>query len=161
MAMSGLVTSPVTISQALGVALERVLETMFFTEPMPVTGQERRHAEDAHACVLRCGGAVRGCFGVVIDGPALEALCCAFYGEDAVSAEQQDDLIGELTNMLAGAALGSYLPSRSCALSSPWLAAAEAVLAEPDEIERTVEIEGGLLSLRCAIESEGPETRGI
>jgi hypothetical protein len=114
----------IELASALHHALSSVLETMFFAEIIPMEDGAGPHPLDALACSLTCSGAETGSFGVVVDRPALTLLCCAFYGEDEadVSPLQMQDLICELTNMLAGSALGAYAPARSCALSSPQLA---------------------------------------
>jgi hypothetical protein len=84
-------------------------------------------------------------------------LCQAFYGEEGdVPSTQQQDLILELTNMLAGSTLSGYSPAHSCTLSSPLLCeytSWAAITRQKDSANAsqrlthiTLALEGGLLS---------------
>jgi hypothetical protein len=149
------------ITDALRSASMDVLETMFFADAVPIANEDATPQSDARACELQCSGGESGSFSVVVDRVALQMLCCAFYGQEGdVSPTQEEDLICELTNMLAGSTLSRYAPARSCILSSPRLCdyASLAATVEKDIADRqesvtrlSISIEGGLLLLSCTL----------
>lgn len=148
-----------TIREAMADALRNVLETMFFAEVTPVEEGEFAYADGALACMVECRGAHRGSFGVVVDRAAHELLCAGFYGEDEsdVTSRQMEDLICELTNMLAGAALGLFSPEHLCVLSSPEVCSAEGAgsAVAGEELSRcTVALDGGHLTLWCSLRGD-------
>lgn len=151
------------IDVALLNASTNVLETMFFADVLRVNEEDATPQDDALACTLECRGGMNGSFGVAVDAVALQMLCQAFYGEEGdVPSTQQQDLILELTNMLAGSTLSSYSPSHSCTLSSPLLCeyTSWAAIANQKDIadgkERlthiTLSLEGGLLSMWSSLQ---------
>jgi hypothetical protein len=131
-----------------------VLETMFFAEGVPAP-EDELPLPDALACALHYTGAETGSFHVVIDRPALAVLCSGFYGDDAEGEDAQNELLCELTNMLAGSTLSLYVPDHCCSLSSPTLydRATSATQAHTGEhITRlTLAIEDGLLAIECSL----------
>ncbi len=144
------------IAEALLNASVNVLETMFFADAVPVKEEDAALQDGALACTLESRGGVNGSFGVAVDPVALQMLCRAFYGEEGdVSSTQQQDLILELTNMLAGSTLSGYSPAHACTLSSPLLCEYIPAIARQrnsvNNDERlthiTLSLEGGLLSV--------------
>lgn len=135
-----------------------VLETMFFAEPSPIP-ESAALQNDALTCRLDCTGAVTGSFSLAIDRGALHVLSEGFYGgEERSSPTADEDLARELTNMLTGAALSTYLPQESCALSSPLVSSLaehyvmrSAVDAGQSTAGIGMDLEGGRLSLLCVL----------
>lgn len=146
------------IDAVLREASTGVLETMFFAEVEAADSEDAVHS-DATACLLHCSGAESGTFSVAIDRPALKNLCCAFYGEDDdPSPAQEEELICELTNMLAGSTLSAYVPEHFCKLTAPVVydIAGHIQLGSvpnPEELQTTVNLalDGGLLSVSCSL----------
>ena len=143
---------------ALARATADVLETMFFVESSPTVRVDLLHS-DSVTCRLTCTGGVNGSFRLLIDRDALQRLGEGFYGDEERSSPTADeDLARELTNMLAGSALSSYLPTQSCALSSPSICSLAEfekmrarVTAGPDTAVIDVDLDGGTLSLLCVL----------
>jgi len=135
-------------------ATTSVLETMFFTEAVPVDDAQP-HIEPV-SCKLHAGGAVEGSFSVAIDRAALLALGESFYG-DVPTASQPFELLCEFTNMIAGSTLSLYSPSNFCPLSSPQLCEMSAHLEEsalPDAIHLSFVVDGGLMSIACSLRTK-------
>jgi hypothetical protein len=131
-----------------------VLETMFFTEGIPV--QSAPTHVDPIACQLHASGAVNGTFSVAIDRAALVVLCESFYG-DAPTSNQLFELLCEFTNMIAGSTLSLYSPSHFCPLSSPQLCAIAAHLegfAQPDATLLSFAVDGGLISIAWSLRTK-------
>lgn len=150
------------ITDALRSASIEVLETMFFAEAVPEEHADAAPSDDVLACTLECSGGETGSFRVAVDRAALRILCESFYGEGGeesdASSTQEQELLCELTNMLAGSTLSRYAPAHSCTLSSPRLCdyapwPANAVSASPGErCHRLVlALEGGLLLVWCSL----------
>ena len=150
------------IADALRSATINVLETMFFTDAVPVEKEDVAPQSDALACELQCSGGENGSFGVAVDRIALQALCCAFYGEEGgATPTQEQDLICELTNMLAGSTLSRYAPAHACTLSSPLLCdyspwattlGQQDIVSQKDRLTRlNLSLDGGLLLLWCSL----------
>lgn len=150
------------IADALGSASIEVLETMFFAEAVPAQNVDALPGSDALACTLASSGGVTGSFRVAVDRAALQILCASFYGvegeEGDISPTQEQELLCELTNMLAGSTLSRYSPAHSCTLSSPelcddapWPSNGNATSAGERHHRLVLEIEGGLLLVRCSL----------
>jgi CheY-specific phosphatase CheX len=147
----------IEVQHAMQAASSSVLETMFFSEPVPAEAASAQHANPV-ACLLHCSGAEEGVFSVAVDLEALRQLGCAFYGQDALDLTQEQELICELTNMLAGSTLSAIAPSRYCELSSPQLCSFErhTHTASSGEHDLRVaplylQLDGGLLSVSCSL----------
>jgi hypothetical protein len=143
------------IAEVMLAASAKVLETMFFADAAPAS-PDASPAPDALACALYYNGAETGSFHVVIDRPALAVLASGFYGDDFESSEAQNELLCELTNMLAGSTLSRYAPQYSCALSPPTLYDLTSSAAKPAHngecVTRLVlTIEDGLLAIECSL----------
>jgi|SRR5450756_599219 len=137
-----------------------VLETMFFAEASSA-GEDTATHSDAVACLLESTGFETGEFTIAIDREALQILCCAFYGdEDDPSSTQQQEMICELTNMIAGSTLSSYAPTHYCKLSSPTVCDMDrhlqTAIKYPQDHVATINlsIEGGLLSASCSLRTK-------
>lgn len=146
------------IADAMLAASSNVLETMFFAEGTPILDGETALA-NALACALDYRGAVTGSFHVVVDRAALSVLCSGFYGEDGeIPESQMQELLCELTNMLAGSTLSRYAPEHSCTLSCPLLCDVEpeAKFVHSDEsvTHLNLAIEDGVLSILCLLRQE-------
>jgi len=131
-----------------------VLETMFFTEAVPILDAPTH--VDPVACLLHSRGAVSGTFSVVIDRTALVVLCESFYG-DAPTESQPFELLCEFTNMIAGSTLSLYSPSRFCPLSSPQLCDITIHLggsAQPDVTLLSFAVDGGLISIAWSLRTK-------
>lgn len=133
-------------------ALERasadVLETMFFAESSPSVCSDDP-CGDYVRCRLACTGAVNGSFSLSINRELLQNLSEGFYGDEkAASAAADEDLACELTNMIAGSTLSTYLPMESCALSSPMLCS----LTEFESLRRGGMPEGTKAALSLALD---------
>ena len=145
------------VEQAMCSASCSVLETMFFSDAVPVAAPDAVH-DDPIACLLHCSGAQEGTFSVAIDQAALHLLGCAFYGEDEMELPQQQELICELTNMLAGSTLSTIAPTRYCELSSPQLSSfqrhteiASNHAGQTDTASTHLRIDGGILTVSCSL----------
>jgi hypothetical protein len=145
---------PPPLADVMLAASCHVLETMFFAEAAPAPDGEALQP-DALACSLHYTGAEAGSFHVAIDRPALAVLCSGFYGDDAEGQDAQQELLCELTNMLAGSTLSLYVPDHSCSLSSPTID--QHATARPSDLpgehitRLTLAIEDGLLAIECAL----------
>jgi CheY-specific phosphatase CheX len=147
----------VNIEDTLRESALNVLETMFFAEPEPAEDDAAAHC-DPVTCLLHCSGAADGAFSIAVDRSVLAALCCSFYGEDEPVATQQQELICELTNMLAGSSLSVLAPSHYCELSSPQLCSFDRHVEVGTKTVRNAQstlimlaVEGGLLSISCML----------
>jgi CheY-specific phosphatase CheX len=137
-------------------ASTEVLETMFFAEAVSIDAEGAVH-DNPLSCFLDFSGAETGTFTVAVDRAALRILCTAFYGdEDEPSLTQEEEMITELTNMLAGSTLSSYVPEHYCKLSSPSLCdfARHLKTSMPRAVDErkasvNLSVEDGLLSVSC------------
>jgi hypothetical protein len=147
-----------SLEDVLRSASTEVLETMFFADVASPEDPQPAH-NDALACSLLCSGAEEGIFTVAIDREALQLLCEAFYGDDGPpSILKERELLCELTNMLAGSTLSTYVPEHYCPLSSPLLCDLDKHLktTHPDNASQqsstvSLAVDGGLLSISCAL----------
>lgn len=145
------------VDNALVQSSAGVLETMFFSELEPA--QEVSTPPDSSiACLLQCSGPAEGILSIAVDRRTLEQLCMSFYGEDEASQRRQEELVCELTNMIAGSTLSRLLPDHACALSSPQLCSLErhlgvaAVDVQGAQSTRIgMNVEGGLISAACCL----------
>jgi len=99
-----------------------VLETMFFTEAVPV---ECEHGWLASALSTRVDfdGSHSGEMWLALSEPAIPGIAGAFLGldPDEAAAEQRSQVIQELANILCGAVLSSLWPESQLQLEQPVL----------------------------------------
>ncbi len=104
-------------------AVMRVLESMYFTSIVESVDLEQSVAlsSDWFASTLRFEGAGDGRFGLAVSPEAARALAGNFLGVDGdeLTVQQQKEVVGELTNMVAGLLLSDQKSDRSLTLSPP------------------------------------------
>ncbi|HVJ07074.1 MAG TPA: chemotaxis protein CheX [Acidisarcina sp.] len=111
----------VAFEPTLADAAAEVLESMCFTEILG-DGPEGFLGESQWvSSTMEFQGVARGRFGLQVSADAARTLAANFYGQEPheVNADQICDVIGELTNMVCGAALNRLEKASSFHLSHP------------------------------------------
>jgi CheY-specific phosphatase CheX len=112
--------SPAEVDRALTRCTGRVLETMCYSDPLPITGLEEGqpliHAE------LKFHGTYEGVFHLDVTEQAGRSLATTFLGADEeVPAPQMASVICELTNMICGSMLSTLDGRADIHLDAPEL----------------------------------------
>ena len=101
-------------------AAQEALETMFFTDAVPVAC-EHGPAEALVAARVCFSGQPAGEMSLVLTRDLARALAAGFLGVDAhqLGAEEESQVACELANILCGAVLSRVHPDSGVALSAP------------------------------------------
>jgi len=112
--------SPVEVDRALTRCTGRVLETMCYSDPLPITG-----LEEGQPCIrtqLRFHGTYSGIFHLDVTEDAGRSLATTFLGaEEDVPAPEMASVICELTNMICGSMLSTLDARADIQLDAPEL----------------------------------------
>jgi CheY-specific phosphatase CheX len=100
---------------------QTTLETMFFATPDRVSADPCRPDGELIAASLSFQGSPPGRFGLLVSVPTARTLAADFAGcdESCLVAEQVTGVIGELANMICGAAVSRLESDAHFDLSSP------------------------------------------
>ncbi len=145
------------ISNALGAAMESVLETMFFTMPDRQMDNDETLPADCYRIRMTFSGACEGRFEVQIAKESARAMASSFTGAfdpDELTESSVLEVTAELTNMICGAMLSQWAGDAIFSLSSPAAlpAAGEGPDSEPAvRIRRAFEVDGGFLAAQLEL----------
>jgi CheY-specific phosphatase CheX len=130
------------LDQLMSSSASEVLETMFFTG---VLGDAVDPPMDPITTRLDFRGTPSGSFGLALSRESSRQIAAGFLAEDeeAVSQEQVNEVICELTNMLCGSLLSRIETETSFDLTHPELAS----LPEDPDYSRNFELENGTLGV--------------
>jgi len=133
------------VDRALTKCTGRVLETMCYSDPLPITGLEEGqpllHAE------LHFHGTYSGVFHLDITEEAGRSLASTFLGSDeALQEEQLGSVICELTNMICGSMLSTLDARADIHLDAPALVAEDAPRSD-EVLSRAFEIDNGQMAV--------------
>jgi CheY-specific phosphatase CheX len=138
-------------NQLLTEAVDRVLETMFFTAPLgaaePETGATVIEAR------LAFHGRLSGSLSVCLSEPSVRLLAAGFLGEDeeTLTDAQSGQVICELANMLCGSLVSKLESEKSFDLAPPELGPFESETAAgsdaPPAARQSYQVEGGILTV--------------
>jgi len=149
------------MSDALGAAVESVLETMFFTMPDGKVDLEQQPLPVHHRVGMTFTGAYWGNFELRITPDSARAIAENFTGAtdpDELPDEKVMEVVAELTNMICGSTLSHWASDKIFSLGSPhWIATAETPVdqhpeSDPNKPEavfhghRAFDLGGGLLA---------------
>jgi len=132
--------SPIEVDRALMRSTGRVLETMCYAEPLPITGLEEGQAFLRAKLPFR--GTYSGVFHLEITEDAGRSLATTFLGVDEdVPSAQMASVICELTNMICGSMLSTLDAHADIQLGAPEMveeagAFSEAMVRKAFEIDR-------------------------
>jgi len=137
--------SPVEVDRALTRCTGRVLETMCYSDPLPITGLEEGqpliHAE------LRFHGTYSGVFHLDITEDAGRSLATTFLGaDDDVPRPEMASVICELTNMICGSMLSTLDGQADIHLDAPELVESPPSRSE-DALSKAFEIDCGQMAV--------------
>jgi len=110
------------VYQLLSESAQKVLETMFFTAPDAVSSEPQRPPGPVIAATLTFQGAPPGRFAILVSDPVGRTLAANFLGvEDEIHLRppQIAEVIGELTNMIAGAVLSELESNANFDIGAP------------------------------------------
>jgi len=133
------------VDRALTKCTGRVLETMCYADPLPITGLEEGpaflHTE------LRFHGTYEGVFHLDITEEAGRSLASTFLGSDEdLAREQLGSVICELTNMICGSMLSTLDANADIHLDAPALVAEDAPRSG-EILSRAFEIDNGQMAV--------------
>jgi CheY-specific phosphatase CheX len=112
--------SPVEVDRALARCTGRVLETMCYADPLPITGLEE--GQPAIHTELKFHGTYSGVFHLDVTEDAGRCLATTFLGaEEDVPAPEMASVICELTNMICGSMLSTLDARADIHLDAPAL----------------------------------------
>jgi len=137
---------PADVDRALTKCTGRVLETMCYSDPLPITGIEEGlaflHAE------LHFHGTYSGVFHLDITEEAGRGLASTFLGSDDadVPEEQLGSVICELTNMICGSMLSTLDANADIHLDAPRLVPEDAPRSG-EVLSRAFEIDNGQMAV--------------
>ena len=137
--------SPAEVDKALTRCTGRVLETMCYADPLPITGLEEGqqvvHAE------LHFHGTYSGVFRLDITEDAGKSLASTFLGGDEdVPEPQMTSVVCELTNMICGSMLSTLDARADIHLDAPMLVE-EPAQRNGNAISRAFEVENGQMAV--------------
>jgi CheY-specific phosphatase CheX len=110
------------VYQLLSESAQKVLETMFFIAPDGVSADPQRPSGQVIAASLTFQGTPPGRFGIVVSDPVGRTLAANFLGvedETRLLPPQIAEVIGELTNMIAGAVLSELESNANFEIGAP------------------------------------------
>jgi CheY-specific phosphatase CheX len=110
------------VHQLLSVSAQKVLEAMFFVTPDKVSMDPQRPAGELIAASLTFQGAPPGRFGLVVSDLVARTLAANFIGCDDgqhLHPAQVSGVMGELANMMCGAAISELESNAIFDLSAP------------------------------------------
>ena len=137
--------SPAEVDRVLTRCTGHVLETMCYSDPLPITGLEDGQAF-LHA-ELRFHGTYSGVFHLDVTEEAGRSLATTFLGaDDEVPQEQMGSVICELTNMICGSMLSSMDARAEIHLDAPQLVDGAAPRAD-GVLSRAFEIDNGQMAV--------------
>jgi len=137
--------SPAELDRALTRCTGRVLETMCYADPLPITGLEE--GQPFVRAELKFHGTFEGVFHLDVTEEAGRGLAATFLGaDDDVPAPQMASVICELTNMICGSMLSSLDAQADIHLDAP------EVVEEPaphsgNALSRAFEIDDGQMAV--------------
>lgn len=127
-----------------------VLESMFFTSILGAAQKSEGQGHTWNAAKLTFKGTPSGKLGIGVSSESARSLAANFLGLDSeeVSPAQVDEVIGELTNMIAGSFVSKLESDSSFALSHPELESSDRFSNHFQEIDCHVfELEDGFLTV--------------
>jgi CheY-specific phosphatase CheX len=137
--------SPTEVNRALIRCTGRVLETMCYAEPLPITGVEEGQAFLRAKLPFR--GTYSGVFHLEITEDAGRSLATTFLGEDEeVPAAQMASVICELTNMICGSMLSTLDAHADIELGAPEMVEDTGAFAEAT-VRKAFEIDCGQMAV--------------
>ena len=133
------------VDRALSKCAGRVLETMCYSDPLPITGLEEGqsllHAE------LHFHGTYSGVFHLDITEDAGKSLASTFLGsDDDLQEDQLGSVICELTNMICGSMLSTLDAQADIHLDAPTLVGEDAPRTG-EVLSRAFEIDNGQMAV--------------
>lgn len=135
--------------------VDAVLETMFFTEPLPPS--EPRIDETVLEARVGFKGEPSGSLDVRISKASARSLVAAFLGEDeeALDDAQNGQIVCELANMLCGWVLSHVECDRHFDLNPPELLCSETEkrIGSPPASEQSFAIENGFLTVALYLDT--------
>ncbi len=140
-------------SAVLAYTVEQVLETMCFSEAVPVSDADCGDA--MLATTVAFGGSVSGCLRLEIERHAAHELTASFLGVRELAGDSRlaDDTVGELGNVICGRFLSFLYPSGNLRME-----AADPEVADWDGIKwHQFRAEAGLLRLAFRFDSTGAQ----
>jgi CheY-specific phosphatase CheX len=145
----------------IGDCCAEVLDAMYFAsviETRQSFGPRPDLEEDRIAFNLHFQGDVHGWFGVHLSRATARTLAANFLGEDedALSAAEVDEVVGELTNMLCGSVASRVEGRSKFVLSHPEPASSELAPVQ-DALISDIETDLGLIRTWVALDAEIPE----
>ncbi len=133
------------VTGPLDLAVEEVLEGMFFSA---VIGQapERPPAPEL-AALVRFSGSREGALAAAASERTVTKLASSFLGDDEAAEAQTRATLGELANVLCGAALGRLEPEGRFSIAEPEVCrgAEAAALLQAVPVSRCFELDEGAL----------------
>ncbi len=137
--------SPAEVDRALTRCTGRVLETMCYSDPLPITG-----LEEGQACIrtqLRFHGTYSGMFHLDVTEDAGRSLATTFLGaEEEVAGPETAGVICELTNMICGSMLSTLDARADIQLDAPELVE-DVVPRSDDALYKAFEIDNGQMAV--------------
>ena len=147
---------PLNESMLLPLACEaarEALETMFFTDAVPVACE---HAPEETLVAARVcfSGEPTGELSLVLTRDLARALAAGFLGVDAreLSAEEESEVACELANILCGAVLSRVHPDSRVALSAP--VSVSPRFQDDGELHQCFQTPDGALTISMRLEKE-------
>jgi CheY-specific phosphatase CheX len=110
------------VHQLLSESAQKTLETMFFAMPDSVSMDPRRPAGEVVAASLAFQGSPPGRFGLMVSELLARTLAANFIGfDDAAELRpgQAAEVVGEMANMMCGAALSELESNANFDLGAP------------------------------------------
>ena len=137
--------SPAELDRALTRCTGRVLETMCYADPLPITGLEE--GQPIIRTELKFHGTYSGVFHLDITEDAGRSLATTFLGADEdVAPPEMKSVICELTNMICGSMLSTLDARAEIQLDAPALVE-DAVPPAGDALYRAFEIDNGQMAV--------------
>lgn len=143
-------------AEILSAAAAEVLETMFFTD---IEGQEEPPEPGGPPlqALVRFRGRPSGIFRLSVSAEAARTLAADFLGleeKDAVTPAQVEDVVGELANMICGAALSRLENDAGFEILPPEAAPAEGG-GDAVSVRRAFNLGTGKLEVSFCFEQDG------
>ncbi|MGA3024712.1 MAG: chemotaxis protein CheX [Bryobacteraceae bacterium] len=137
--------SPDEVDRALTRCTGRVLETMCYADPLPITGLEE--GQPFVRAELKFHGTYSGVFHLDVTEDAGRTLATTFLGADEdVPAPQMASVICELTNMICGSMLSALDAQADIQLDTPELVE-DAVSGSGSALSKAFEIDNGQMAV--------------
>ena len=137
--------SPAEVDRALTRCAGRVLETMCYADPLPITGLEE--GQPFIRAELKFHGTYSGVFHLDVTEEAGRSLATTFLGADEdVPAPQMASVICELTNMICGSMLSTLDARADIQLDTPELVG-DAAPRSGNAVSKAFEIDNGQMAV--------------